>query len=543
MYHRTGVYRALQRNKSLSKKDIKLKKRSGNWAVGAGVLIAAMAARQCVAAPVIRLMPAAFPAIGKVDERFQSYNIEMAQIIGARFWKPYAHTHRASAAKAPNVAGRDANLFEARPPVDLGNRRLVALAAALGPAYLRVSGTWANTVHFQDNDESVPASPPAGFRGVLTRAEWKGVVEFAKAADAKLVMSFAVNSAVRDAAGIWTSVEAGPLLAYTNTIGGQVYAAELFNEPNQPGIGGAPPNYTAQTFARDEAAFAAFAKSAAPQMKIAGPSDADAGNAALPGGLSAESLMAAEPRTHVDIFSYHFYPALSQRCAAPASPAGTTLDMALNDAWLARTDAAFVAHKEVRDRYAPDAPIWLTETAGSACGGTPWDATFRDTFRYLDQMGRLARLGVSAIFHNTLAASEYGLIDETTLKPRPDYWAALLWRRLMGTSVLDAGAGVRGVHVYAQCLRQHPGGVSILAINLAKSLARVNVPGPADVYALTATYLESGTASLNGKPLAIGPDNALPALRARKSSGLVDLAPTSIAFIAEPFANNAACRL
>jgi len=32
------------------------------------------------------------------------------------------------------------------------NARLRKLAAALGPAYVRVSGTWANSVFFQDTD-------------------------------------------------------------------------------------------------------------------------------------------------------------------------------------------------------------------------------------------------------------------------------------------------------------------------------------------------------------------------------------------------------
>ncbi len=27
--------------------------------------------------------------IGKVDERYQSYNIEMVEVVGGRFWKPY----------------------------------------------------------------------------------------------------------------------------------------------------------------------------------------------------------------------------------------------------------------------------------------------------------------------------------------------------------------------------------------------------------------------------------------------------------------------
>jgi hypothetical protein len=43
----------------------------------------------------------------------------------------------------------DPALYRQRPPIDLTNPRLRKLAAALGPAYVRVSGTWANTTYFQ----------------------------------------------------------------------------------------------------------------------------------------------------------------------------------------------------------------------------------------------------------------------------------------------------------------------------------------------------------------------------------------------------------
>ena len=92
----------------------------------------------------------------------------------------------------------------------------------------------------------------------------------------------------------------------------------------------------------------------------------------------------------------------------------------------------------MRDRYQPGKPVWITETADAACGGNPWASTFLDSFRFLDQLARLARQGVAAVFHNTLASSEYGLLDQNTFMPRPNYWAALLWRRLMGSTVLDA---------------------------------------------------------------------------------------------------------
>ena len=39
-------------------------------------------------------------------------------------------------------------LYEYRPPVDLTQARLRKLAAALGPAYVRVSGTWARRPTF-----------------------------------------------------------------------------------------------------------------------------------------------------------------------------------------------------------------------------------------------------------------------------------------------------------------------------------------------------------------------------------------------------------
>ena len=44
-------------------------------------------------------------------------------------------------------------------------------ASALGPTYIRVSGTWANTIYFQDNDNPKLANAPDGYENVLTRKE------------------------------------------------------------------------------------------------------------------------------------------------------------------------------------------------------------------------------------------------------------------------------------------------------------------------------------------------------------------------------------
>jgi len=73
----------------------------------------------------------------------------------------------------------DPRLYEYRQPIDLGNARLRKLAAALGPAYVRVSGTWRNTSYFPPS-ERPPAEPPAGFGNVLAQQRWKDVVDFAR---------------------------------------------------------------------------------------------------------------------------------------------------------------------------------------------------------------------------------------------------------------------------------------------------------------------------------------------------------------------------
>ena len=52
-------------------------------------------------AQVVSLDPAKMPAIGTVDERFQSYNIEMVEVIGGRFWKPYGSTRAKVKRKSP----------------------------------------------------------------------------------------------------------------------------------------------------------------------------------------------------------------------------------------------------------------------------------------------------------------------------------------------------------------------------------------------------------------------------------------------------------
>ncbi|MDR3498230.1 MAG: hypothetical protein P4L72_03275 [Parvibaculum sp.] len=503
-----------------------------------------------VAASSTPIAPATMPRIGTVDERFQSYNIEMIEVTGGRFWKPYSANGKSSSASAAAVpAGMDPSMYEYRPPIDLANPRLRALAAALGPAYVRVSGTWANSTYFHDSDTRPPAKPPEGFGGVLTRQQWKGVIDFSRAVDGKIVTSFATSPGTRDAHGVWTPAEARKILAFTKSVGGDIAAAEFMNEPTYAEMGGAPKGYDAAAYARDMAVFRPFAKTAAPDMVILGPGGVGEGIPLMPIGLAGSTiktediLKATGPA--FDGFSYHSYGATSKRCASMGPASQTTAEAALSESFLSRADTIEAFYAGLRDRFEPGKPLWLTETADAACGGNPWASTFLDSFRYLDQLGRLAKRGVKVHMHNTFASSDYGLIDGTTLTPRPNYWAALLWRKFMGTTVLNPGPSpALSLHLYAQCLRGGKGGVALLAINMDRmASASLALPMTAQRYTLAAHALTDSTVRLNGNRLGLGDHDALPVLAGvPESSGLVSFAPTTITFLAIPEAHNPACR-
>jgi hypothetical protein len=493
--------------------------------ISAALLVAALAREACAGGQP--LMPATMPAIGTVDPRFQSYNVEMVEVTGGRFWKPYPRKMR--------TLGQ-ADRYGDRPPIDLANPRLRMLAAALAPAYMRVSGTWANATFFADT-ERPPDKPPPGFDTVLSRAQWRGVVDFAHAANAEIVTSFAASPGSRDANRVWTPDRARHLLAYTTSLGGRIAAAELMNEPTLAASNGAPPGYDATAYGRDFRVFREWLRQSSPDTLIVGPgSTGDSPSPSGPGIRTRDLLAASGPG--LDRFSYHHYGTLSPRCGGNDQPA-----QALSEDWLSRTDAALSIYRALRDAFEPGTPIWLTETADAACGGSRWDKTFLDTFRYLDQLGRLAKAGVQVVMHNTLAASDYGLLDEKTFRPRPSYWGALLWHRLMGRIVLEAGAAP-GLHLYAHCHPSMPGGVTLLAINTSRTASHsVKLPLVSERYTLSAARLQSPNVQLNSRALARSAGDALPDLMARpEPAGKIHLAPATITFLSIPGAANPACR-
>jgi heparanase len=212
----------------------------------------------------------------------------------------------------------------------------------------------------------------------------------------------------------------------------------------------------------------------------------------------------------------------------------------LSDAWLARPDQINAFYEDLRDRFQPNKPVWITETADAACGGNPWAATFLDSFRYLDQLGpsRQARCAGRLpryVRVKRLWPGRSGHADGT-----PE----LLGGLLMGSIVLDPGPSRPGLHLYAHRLRERPGGVSVLAINTNQTEVKpVELIMPARRYTLTAKKLENAHVQLNGHALTLTANGELPVIEGESiPAGQISLAPASITFLAIADAGNKHCQ-
>lgn len=502
-----------------------------NLRLGAS-LASTLALCACSAVPSDGLSLGSLEQIGTVDERYQGYNVEMVEVTGGRFWAPYG--------------GPEGERYRQRPPTDLTSERLTALASHLAPSLMRISGTWANNTYLEAEGETL-TSPPAGFVQVLTRERWRNAVTFSQAADAPIVTSFAVSNGTRRADGRWEPEQAQRLLDLTRQAGGTLYAAEFFNETNIPSAAPEmPQGYSADDYAADFAIFRQWADQAAPEMLVLGHGGIGEGSL-LKGGpvsdlgfVSSEDMASRTPGT-LDVVSYHFYGAVSQRCNTMGVPTADK-EAALTPAWLDLTLADYDFYADLRDKYEPGKPIWNTETAQAACGGSPWASSFLDSFRYLNQLAVLAQRGAQVVMHNTLTASDYALIDQDTLSPRPNYWAAVLWRRLMGREVLASPqSSTPGLRLFAHCLRGTPGGVAVLALNTGENEAQLAVGDKAMAWVMASTPLDAGSVTVNDKAPALAQSGDLTGLEGAEVGGDLSLPGHQIAFVAVTDAANSAC--
>lgn len=500
--------------------------------------------------PCIDLNPDGIKRLRQIGERLVSYNIEMTEVTGGTFWKAYTPGQIAGTEAFPPLSFGDrkdftamSELMEDYPPIDLYNEKLRALASALGPAWIRVSGSWATKTYYDFAGET-GGKAPAGYQSVLTKEQWIGVLDFVQAVGGKLLVSVSNCGGDHPGGGLLDLSQTRKLFAFSHSYGVDIAAAEFMNEPNLLALSGAPAGYTAKDYARDQDRFFQWVRQHEPDCLLVGPcatsdpslpSAREKGLAAGMGSVlpvcTTQDLMEGTT-IRPDVFSYHYYNGISERGASFAPNSCWSGDAALSEVYLSVAPHCARDHAALRDRYVPGGPVWVTESGDAGAGGSTWASTYLDVPRTLNELGSFATITDGVIFHNTLASSDYGFLNHGTFAPRPNYFAVWLWNQLMGPTVYDCGnPNVEGAHLYCHSRRDGKAGVVYLLINNSPTeTTTVHLPKQAEQYTLSAETLRATTMMVNGMPLTEPVSlSDLPKLVCEE--GLVEVQPRTCTFL------------
>lgn len=471
----------------------------------------------------------------KVDDEYLSVAIDSSQLVGGKWWNP-------------DASGAEGGSGSTNAPVfDFNRPQLNVLAAALAPAYLRIGGSEADKIYY-DMDHAAPASTPAGYESSLGTAQWDAANAFAQRNGLKLIFTLNAGPSSRGADGVWNSANAESLLKYSAEKGYAVTGWELGNEVNLYWyIYGRDHQVAPAQYAADMAAARTMVKKYFPNSFFAGQGSAYWPILGEPlnyyFGFMPAYLEKAGALT--DIVSWHYYPQQSRRgkiAVRRAFPARLLDPNNLNEVayWASEV-------RTLRNQFAKSAATWVSETGNAQFGGEPGisDAYIGGLW-WLDQLGLLAKYNTRVVIRQSLTGVNYGLIDDATLQPRPDYWNSLLWKKLMGTDVYKTtlrGDNADKLRVYVHSIPNQRTGVTVLLINLDPTKAAIvdlpNYAGkPFEVYALSSPDLFGQELLLNGEPLKLTDNGEVPLLYGvpvvGEGTAQISINPLSYMFISYP---------
>ncbi|WP_028670294.1 hypothetical protein [Saccharospirillum impatiens] len=361
-------------------------------------------------------------------------------------------------------------------PLDLDDEGLRYWSRILAPAWVRLGGTEADKLWWQSPDDPSPAQP------WLDQSDLDGFLRFTRAVDARPMITTSTGPRVRQQ-GDWQPDQLQRLLGWLPDDYNGVL--EFGNEPGAHWLMfGLRHQYGFDQYTRE------FARARAQTVDIplAGPANAfwpEIGEPLRP--LVGSSRTFLENGANPAIFSWHYYPTQSSRCRVRTE--GTE--------WESLIDIEAVAEftrqaRRVRgwvDRYSPDSELWLGETGPAQCGGVDQLTNrFGSSLWWLTQLGTAARTGQDTIIRQSLVGGDYALLAyRTRYSPNPDYWAQVLWNRLMGPRWFEVRGSGRVIQAYAHCDPTTPGIMTLLTVNLQPVPVTLILPDNAPRPMLTVT--------------------------------------------------------
>ena len=443
--------------------------------------------------------------------------------------------------------------------LDLENVKLQNAVQALTPVFVRLGGSLADFVRYEELEgvkgqetKCVPFSAPTnntriGYElgtGCLKMGRWEELNKFcSKASNCHLLFDLnaligrqngtcpqGTNCHIQDASrkhpcctnwtGSWNPGNAESLLRYTKAhFGDNVYAFEFGNELVGPA--GIEATLTVEQYVDDFCRLYDLVNDIWSDDPTSKPKLVAPDTAFEEDWYGAFIKMTGERSCYPDIVTWHQYllgagvdPKVEQRAMDP-----NVLNKQVKAGQMVNVT---IQSNLVDSSHMPE--IWMGEAGGAYNSGRHLvtDA-FMSSFWYLDGFGILSENNHQTFCRQTLIGGNYGLLNTTTYEPNPDYYALLLWQRLMGSNVFNVQVhsdqeqgGLLRAYAHCSNSAKDPG-LTILLINLSNETEfLVNVTEywyrKRTEYVMTSTSLHSQTVFLNGAALKTSANGDIPEL-------------------------------
>ncbi|XP_063228422.1 heparanase-like [Bacillus rossius redtenbacheri] len=423
------------------------------------------------------------------------------------------------------------------------NEKFLKLASHLTAAYMRVGGTVSDAMLFKESSSlegkmSGEDSTRDFATFYMTGNEWKLINEFVRKAGLKLV--FCLNALHRTGSA-WNPANAKELLEFSSKQG---YSNITFQLGNEPDLFSAMYHQyvTTSQLATDFASlrslldsFPGFRGSA-----LVGP-DVFSSDWYLGRFLAAQK---AQNHSLSVVSAHHYY---------VAGDVAKVTDF-YNPTILNTLISYINEKKALLVNTSTNSPFWLSETSSAYKGGAANISNkFVDGFMWLDKLALAAKLGVDVVCRQDIYGNKYGLLNIDNLDPNPDWWLSVLYKKLVGTGVLNTTLPSGAVRLYAQCSKTSPGSVLLFGMNLDSQEVQVQLrlgaagrsaQGKVSAYVLTGeSGLLSQTVLLNGKRLELGANYSLPTLQpVSVEASALRLPAFSLAFLVLEDVQASACK-
>tara|TARA_B100001971_G_scaffold215193_1_gene259929 strand:- start:5950 stop:7395 length:1446 start_codon:yes stop_codon:yes gene_type:complete len=437
----------------------------------------------------------------KTDKRFLSFALDTALLVGSYWWNESGEAE----------GGRGRHKIA---PFDILNPLFIKRTSALAPAYFRVGGSEADALFYAIKEENPQ------FDSQLTKEKINELKTFIQ--KTKLDLFFTLNAGpLHWKDKTYASANVKLLIDYFK----QIELPAVYEFGNEVlaywAIWGINKQISTKEYSH------AFAKVRDEnQIKLAGAASAFWPVIGEPMGFlfGKVTSIIKKLKRKMDIITWHYYPVQSSRCPVAIRRAN------LSRFFDAKTfDAIIPFAKEMHEyhhNYAPSSELWMGETGSAQCGGMKGlSDTFLSSLWWADELATLALYKHDIVIRQSIVGGDYALLDFKSLKPRPDYWLSLLWKKLMGQRVIRLPFQNSGklLRIYQHC---HPEkGSTSLIINASKYIREEVFQNDVKVYQLTSPQLDKSL-YLNQKLVKTTKD-----LDSYMLGSKIKLPPRSISFI------------